>query len=102
LSIVSSVCLAFPDGVFDYVCAECNALCCRGHGFAGSIEQEVGQLFTLYPELESTVTERRADIVSFANVDVGCQLLDGDKLCRIEKEHGYDLKPGVCRTFLFN
>ena len=99
---MSSVYFAFPDGVFDYVCAECNALCCRGHGFSGSIEQEVGQLFTLYPELESTVTGRRADIVSFATADVGCHLLDSDNLCRIEKEHGYDLKPGVCRTFPFN
>jgi hypothetical protein len=99
---VSSVYFAFPDGVFDYVCAECTALCCRGHGFAGSLEREVGQLLTAYPELESAVVERRGDIVSFASASVGCHFLDGDNRCRIEKEHGYDLKPGVCRLFPFN
>jgi hypothetical protein len=45
---------------------------------------------------------RKGDIVSFANPAGGCFFLDSDNLCRIEKEHGKKLKPGVCVLFPFN
>lgn len=93
---------AFPDGVFHYVCAECTALCCRGHGFAGSLGREMGRLLTLHPELASAVVERRGEIVRVATATSGCHFLDGDDLCRIEKEHGRAAKPGVCMLFPFN
>jgi hypothetical protein len=45
---------------------------------------------------------RSGDILSFANPAGGCFFLDSDNLCRIEKEHGKNLKPGVCVLFPFN
>lgn len=94
--------MAFPDGVYHYVCAECTALCCRGQGFGGSFRREMGQLLSLYPALGSMAVSRQGDIISFATPTGGCHFLDGDNLCRIEKEHGKQLKPGVCTLFPFN
>jgi hypothetical protein len=92
---------AFPDGVFDYVCAECDALCCRGQGFGGSLRREMGTLLTLYPSLQTMAIRRRGDVVYFATFRQGCQFLE-DRFCRIEREHGKALKPGVCTLFPFN
>lgn len=93
---------AFPDGVLHYVCAECTALCCRGQGFAGSLGREMAHLVKLYPNLESAIVERRGDVLTVATPAGRCHFLDGDNLCRIEKEHGRSLKPGVCVLFPFN
>ena len=93
---------AFPDGVFNYVCAECTALCCKGHGFGGSLENELRPLFVLYPQIESMAVHRRGDFVEFATPISGCLLLDSDNWCRIEKEHGKTAKPNICNLFPFN
>ena len=93
---------AFPDGVYHYVCAECTALCCKGHGFAGSLKRELRSLFVLYPRLESMAVSRVGDTVSFLTTKDGCAVLDADNRCRIEKEHDKSLKPTVCRLFPFN
>ena len=93
---------AFPDGVFNYVCAECTALCCKGHGFGGSLEKELRPLFVLYPQIESMAIRREGDYVEFATLSSGCLLLDTDNWCRIEKEHGKAAKPSVCNLFPFN
>jgi hypothetical protein len=93
---------AFPDGVYDYVCAECNALCCRGHGFGGSLRREMGTLLTLYPRLGVTAASRHGDVLDFHSPAAGCVFLDRDNLCGIEKRHGRALKPGVCSLFPFN
>jgi len=99
---MAAIHFAFPDGAFDYVCAECTALCCRGQGFAGSLGREMGRLLTLYPGLGSAVVGRRGDIVSVATPAGRCHFLDADDRCRIEKERGRALKPGVCLLFPFN
>jgi hypothetical protein len=93
---------AFPDGVYHYVCAACTALCCRGQGFAGNLQREMRQLLSIYPALGSAATARQGNILSFATPSGRCHFLDGDNLCRIEKEHGKALKPGVCALFPFN
>jgi hypothetical protein len=93
---------AFPDGVFHYACAECTALCCRGQGFAGNLGREMGQLLEIYPELKSMAVGRRGELVSFATPAGRCHFLDGDDRCRIEKQLGKSLKPGVCSLFPFN
>ena len=93
---------AFPDGVFNYVCAECTALCCKGHGFGGSLEKEFRPLFVLYPQIESMAIQRQGDYVEFATPTSGCVLLDSDNWCRIEKEHGKAAKPSICNLFPFN
>ena len=93
---------AFPDGVFNYVCAECTALCCKGHGFGGSLEKELRPLFVLYPQIESMAIRREGDVIEFATPSSGCLLLDSDNWCRIEKEHGKAAKPSICNLFPFN
>lgn len=93
---------AFPDGVYNYVCAECTALCCKGHGFGGSLERQLRSLYVLYPQIESLVVSRVGDFVTLATTADGCALLDTDNRCRIEKEHHKSMKPTVCNTFPFN
>lgn len=93
---------AFPDGVYDYVCAECTALCCRGHGFGGSLRREMGTLLQLYPRLGLLAASRHGDVVRLHTPPAGCLFLDPDDRCRIEKEQGRALKPGVCTLFPFN
>jgi hypothetical protein len=93
---------AFPDGVFDYVCAECDALCCRGQGLGGSLRREMGTLLTLYPSLQTMAVRRRGDVIHFATFRGTCQFLEEDRHCRIERQHGKALKPGVCTLFPFN
>ncbi len=93
---------AFIDGAYDYVCAECTALCCKGHGFAGSLEREMGTLFARYPQLETMALSRIGDEIVFAAPSSGCVMLDRDNLCRIEKELGKDKKPNICNLFPFN
>lgn len=93
---------AFPDGVYDYVCAECTALCCRGQGFGGSLSREIGKLLSIYPALGAMAVSREGDFVSFATPAGRCHFLEPDNLCRIQKEHGKSLKPTVCRLFPFN
>jgi len=94
--------MAFPDGVFHYVCAECTALCCRGEGFSGSLKREMPALLTLYPALGSAVISRQGSRLEFFTPAGRCFFLDQDNLCRIEKDHGKALKPGVCSLFPFN
>lgn len=60
------------------------------------------QLLSIYPALGSAATSRQGNIITFATPSGGCHFLDGDNLCRIEKEHGKALKPGVCVLFPFN
>ncbi|MGA9772815.1 MAG: YkgJ family cysteine cluster protein [Blastocatellia bacterium] len=93
---------AFPDGVFNYVCAECTALCCKGHGFGGSLEKELRPLFVLYPQIESMAIRRQGDFVEFTTPSSGCLLLDSDNWCRIEKDHSKAAKPSICNLFPFN
>jgi hypothetical protein len=93
---------AFPDGVYDYVCAECTALCCRGHGFGGSLSRGVSTLLTLYPRLGLTVAARHGDVLEFHTPPSGCVFLEKDNRCGIEIRHGRALKPGVCTLFPFN
>ncbi|MBI4469763.1 MAG: hypothetical protein HY650_10640 [Acidobacteria bacterium] len=93
---------AFPDGVYDYVCAECTALCCKGHGFAGNLKRGLGELITLYPSLQSMAIAREGNIMIFTTPASGCPLLDVDNRCLIEKELGKSRKPGLCELFPFN
>jgi hypothetical protein len=94
--------LAFPDGVFHYVCAECNALCCRAGDVGGSLRREMGALLTLYPALQNSVDTRCGNYLKVLTPRGRCYFLDDGNLCRIEKEHGRALKPGVCTLFPFN
>jgi hypothetical protein len=93
---------AFIDGAYDYVCAECTALCCKGHGMGGNFERELRPLFARYPQLETMAMSRTGGQITLATTSSGCVLLDADNFCRIEKELGKDKKPNVCNLFPFN
>jgi Fe-S-cluster containining protein len=93
---------AFPDGVFHYVCRECTEICCKGHGFGGSLDREFRSLFVVYPQLERLTLSRVGDTMVLATTPNGCVMLDSDNLCRIERELGKSSKPNVCRLFPFN
>jgi Fe-S-cluster containining protein len=93
---------AFPDGMLAYDCASCPAACCRGYGIGGSLQNEMKKLLDLYPALGNLATSRSGDLIWLANPASGCFFLDSDNLCRLEKEHTKDLKPGMCRLFPFN
>jgi Fe-S-cluster containining protein len=60
------------------------------------------KLVQLYPALESMAVARHGNILSFATPTGRCHFLEPDNLCRIEKEHGKQQKPGVCMLFPFN
>src|ERR1700757_4272573 len=87
---------AFPDGVFHHVCAECNALCCRGGGFGGSMKREMPFLLRRYPALSSVVTGCSGDVLHLTNPVDRCFFLSGKNLCQIEVDHGKSKKPGIC------
>lgn len=92
---------AFPDRVYHYDCAKCDALCCRGHGI-GTAARETPALLSHYPELAWTATRNGREGSNFTNPAGGCFFLTSDNLCRVEQEHGREAKPGVCRLFPFN
>jgi hypothetical protein len=93
---------AFPDGVLNYVCAECDALCCRGQGLGGSLNREMGFLLKQYPELSTMANLRQRDLMDIHTPGGCCFFLRPDNLCQIETEHGRSRKPGVCLIFPFN
>ncbi len=93
---------SFPDGVYHYDCGTCSALCCRGQGIGGSLNKEMPRLISLYPHLGNLAISRQGDVVSFVSPHGRCYFLDDADQCQIEKTHGLELKPGVCRLFPFN
>lgn len=99
---VPNLFFAFIDGAYDYVCAECTALCCKGHGLGGDLDRELRPLFARYPQLETMALSRTGGQITFASTGSGCVLLDADNFCRIEKELGKDRKPNICNLFPFN
>ena len=94
--------LAFPDGVYHYSCQECNAHCCHGQGFGGNLKKEMTPLLKLYPNLGLVAKSRNGEILDFVTPTGRCYFLGSDNFCRIEKDHGKALKPGVCSLFPFN
>lgn len=93
---------AFPDGVLHYECAHCDALCCRGGGIGAHLERDVPFLLEQYPALAGAAIQRRGAVVEFQNPSGACFFLRGDRLCRIETDHGRARKPMNCRLFPFN
>jgi hypothetical protein len=94
--------MAFPDGAYHYVCAECTALCCRGHGLGGSIARELGPVFERFPAMQLTVIARRGDQIDVSTPPTGCLLVRHDNFCGVETALGREYKPSVCKLFPFN
>ena len=99
----AAVHFAFPDGVFDYDCIRCGGKCCRGMGIGSDVSRELPRLLRLYPDLgpfasPSVATRRIGDV---HNYRPRCWFLDDDLLCRVEKDHGREVKPAVCKLFPF-
>jgi Fe-S-cluster containining protein len=102
-TIKPNIYLAFPDGVFHYVCRECTMVCCyRSAEFDGSFGKEIQQLVQLYPAMEITAIRRRGDVLTFTTPSGRCYFLNNDHRCDVEIRHGKALKPTACRVFPFN
>lgn len=97
----TKVYFAFPDRAYHYDCARCDALCCRGHGI-GTAAPETPGLVARYPELAWTATKHGRTGSNFTNPSGACFFLATDNLCRVERDHGREAKPGVCVVFPFN
>ena len=93
---------AFPDGVLDYNCKECSAICCKGHGFSANIRREASALLHSYSFLGQQVIGRSGDFIHFLTPASGCVLLAPDNSCSAQKAFGDGMKPTVCRLFPFN
>ncbi len=99
-----AVYFSFADGALGYHCRECGYRCCRGAGF-GATRDELVQLSRRYPLLPMFVVPQRdpaEPLVNLTNFSPSCFFLQGDGLCRVEVEHGRELKPYVCRAFPAN
>lgn len=95
--------IAFPDGVFHYVCRECTQNCCYRSGeFDGSFDREMRHLVQLYPAMEITAVRRRGDVFGFATPSGRCYFLGEDARCLVETRHGKEAKPACCSLFPFN
>lgn len=92
---------AFPDRAYHYDCAQCDALCCRGHGI-GTAARETAGLLSRYPQLALAATKSGPNGSNFTNPAGGCFFLTGENLCQVEQDHGREAKPGVCVAFPFN
>jgi hypothetical protein len=97
----SRIYFTWPDGRFQYDCRGCGA-CCKGLGIgldaaAGQVERLVG----LYPGMVPFLRKRGHTWTAF-NPRGRCWFLDDAGLCRIETDHGRDVKPASCRLFPFN
>jgi hypothetical protein len=92
---------AFPDRAYHYDCAQCSAICCRGHGI-GTAARETPALLSHYPELAFTATKSGQSGSNFTNPAGGCFFLTEKNLCQVEQDHGRAAKPGVCVAFPFN
>lgn len=95
--------VAFPDGVFHYVCRECTTICCRNSNrFDGDLNGELRQLTVLYPALQYVAIQRRGDVITFATPSNQCFFLNHENRCAIEVDHGKALKPQTCSLFPFH
>lgn len=92
---------AFPDGVLDYSCLECNGLCCKDYGLSDNIRKKSPRILELYPAFASAAAGIEGTILSFATPEK-CYFLDEDNLCRIEKDYGKEYKMDLCNFFPFN
>lgn len=90
----------WPDGGFAYDCAGCGA-CCRGLGIGFDANTELVPLLGRYPALAAFTRKRGATVTAFNPRD-RCWFFDDGGLCRVERDHGRELKPAACRLFPFN
>jgi Fe-S-cluster containining protein len=91
----------WPDGRFTYDCSGCGE-CCKGHGIGlDAAGGQVDDLVRLYPGLTPFLRKRGATWTAF-NPRGQCWFLTGEGLCRVERDHGRDVKPASCRLFPFN
>lgn len=93
---------AFPDGVLDYECSECDSRCCRGNSLGADVGPELEQVLRLYPALAHAAVERTGGSVVILTLPEGCVFLGRDRSCGLEKEQGRQAKPVDCRDFPFN
>jgi len=92
---------SFPDRVLHYDCARCNALCCRGYGMVLH-ERQLDLVLQMSPQFAFTAQRRSGRQLHFSTPQTGCSLLGADGHCEVERAHGKQAKPSLCRAFPFN
>jgi Fe-S-cluster containining protein len=95
----------FLDGLVDYDCRLCGARCCQtGGGLLVATPEESRVLKEKFPGLGLfflKTHEAENGPMDIYRKYAPCWFLDGDGLCRIEKEHGLSAKPFACRHHPF-
>ena len=91
----------WPDRRFGHDCRSCGA-CCKGLGIGlDAAGGQVARLLEIYPAMLPFLRKRGGTWTAF-NPRGRCWFLDGEGLCRIERDHGRARKPAACRLFPFN
>ncbi len=91
----------FPDGALRYDCRPCGA-CCKGLGIGlDMVAGDLDRIEAVAPGIAAFVRRRGPAWTAF-NPRGGCWFLETDGLCKLERDHGRDHKPAVCRLFPFN
>jgi Fe-S-cluster containining protein len=94
---------AFASGRLGYSCATCNALCCRGHGYALRGDAELANHTAERPLLRVFIERHgpQLNVYRCRNYQP-CYFLRPDRQCSLHTDYGYDAKPATCKLFPFN
>ncbi len=98
---INNIYFSFADGVIDYQCSECTALCCRGFGMQLSVKRDLPLMSKQYPTVAAFALWRQGDQLFLNTPVTGCSLLRGT-YCGVEEAFGKPHKPVGCTLFPFN
>lgn len=98
-----TVYFAFADGCYSFDCVQCDAQCCRGHGYVVQGGREFDAHLLKSPNVRFFA--ERCDAENHYNAQnyrPACFFLTADGGCSIHRDWGYESKPHTCRLFPFN
>jgi hypothetical protein len=97
-----NVFFTFASGRLRYDCLECDAQCCRGHGFQAAGGSELLYQLERRPQLRFFLESESFGGTTTHNWPPECFFLESDRRCGIHVHSGYRSKPETCRLFPFN
>lgn len=87
--------IPFIDGMLNYDCQECNALCCKQNGYIIMNAKDKKMLLQKYPSLRYFFVKETKKLYWIFRYSE-CWFLESDGLCYIQKKYGYSSKPFIC------
>ncbi len=95
---------AFPSGALSYVCAGCDAPCCKGQPIGIGRSRELVTIQQAQPRatLFSVPGWNDGPLLSLTPPPEKCWFFDRNGRCRLEHVVGRDAKPTGCRLFPFS